>query len=175
MAGLAIIAKRMRPAAPADRFATAMDCRRQRPANHPRRRVRHRATTPSHDFPSHPVRTGPAEEDPWPITSKPENIAIVVAGGTHPTHAFWLQTSIAKQLTSAAITLPQAWERLHHDRDHLARIQDEDAVGVSDRAQSVGDDERSPAAHQVGQGQGGSKDPFPGEGQPGGRIAAPAS
>lgn len=29
--------------------------------------------------------------DPWPITSKPENIILAVAGGGHPTHAFWMQ------------------------------------------------------------------------------------
>jgi hypothetical protein len=28
--------------------------------------------------------------DPWPITSKPEDIILVVAGGGHPTHAFWM-------------------------------------------------------------------------------------
>jgi len=27
----------------------------------------------------------------WPITSKPENLILVVAGGGHPTHSFWLQ------------------------------------------------------------------------------------
>lgn len=29
-------------------------------------------------------------QDPWPIASKPENFAIVVAGGGHPTNACWL-------------------------------------------------------------------------------------
>ena len=29
--------------------------------------------------------------DPWPIAAKPENIILVVAGGGHPTHAFWMQ------------------------------------------------------------------------------------
>jgi hypothetical protein len=37
----------------------------------------------------------PIGADVWPITSRPENIAIVVAGGSHPTHACWMQTSIA--------------------------------------------------------------------------------
>ena len=31
------------------------------------------------------------ELDPWPITSKPENLILIVAGGGHPTHSFWLQ------------------------------------------------------------------------------------
>ena len=29
--------------------------------------------------------------DPWPITSNAQNLILVVAGGGHPTHAFWLQ------------------------------------------------------------------------------------
>jgi hypothetical protein len=29
--------------------------------------------------------------DPWPIAEKPENIILAVAGGGHPTHAFWMQ------------------------------------------------------------------------------------
>lgn len=29
--------------------------------------------------------------DPWPITARPENLVIVVAGGGHPTNSYWLQ------------------------------------------------------------------------------------
>jgi hypothetical protein len=29
--------------------------------------------------------------DPWPVSMKPDNIALVVAGGGHPTHSYWLQ------------------------------------------------------------------------------------
>ena len=29
--------------------------------------------------------------DPWPITSNPDNLILIVAGGGHPTHSFWLQ------------------------------------------------------------------------------------
>lgn len=50
--------------------------------------------------------------DPWPITAQPENIAIVVAGGTHPTHAFWMQTSIAKQMIGRELQLPRRWNEL---------------------------------------------------------------
>ena len=55
---------------------------------------------------------GQRQVDPWPITRTPENIAIVVAGGTHPTHAFWMQTSIAKRMTSAPLQLPARWNEL---------------------------------------------------------------
>ncbi len=29
--------------------------------------------------------------DPWPIAAKPENIILLVAGGGHPTHSYWMQ------------------------------------------------------------------------------------
>ena len=55
---------------------------------------------------------GRLDEDPWPITDSPENIAIVVAGGSHPTHAFWMQTALAKRMTGAPIELPSRWSEL---------------------------------------------------------------
>lgn len=51
-------------------------------------------------------------DDPWPITSKPQNIAIVVAGGTHPTHAFWMQTSIGRKVVGREVSLPRRWNEL---------------------------------------------------------------
>jgi hypothetical protein len=54
----------------------------------------------------------PIGADVWPITSRPENIAIVVAGGSHPTHACWMQTSIAPRMTNATVQLPAAWDTL---------------------------------------------------------------
>lgn len=54
----------------------------------------------------------PPFEDPWPITSKAENIAIVVAGGTHPTHALWMQSSLTPRMTNAEIKLPKRWNAL---------------------------------------------------------------
>jgi hypothetical protein len=29
--------------------------------------------------------------DPWPITASPDNIVLIVAGGSHPTNSYWLQ------------------------------------------------------------------------------------
>jgi hypothetical protein len=29
--------------------------------------------------------------DPWPITARPDNLVLVVAGGGHPTNSCWLQ------------------------------------------------------------------------------------
>ncbi|MFC1966454.1 hypothetical protein ACFLWI_05870 [Chloroflexota bacterium] len=56
----------------------------------------------------------PAEtlQDPWPITSKPENIMIVVAGGRHPTHAYWMQSAFAPKVVSREIKLPVNWNEL---------------------------------------------------------------
>ncbi|MCG3768927.1 MAG: hypothetical protein JW384_00042 [Nitrosomonadaceae bacterium] len=51
-------------------------------------------------------------QDPWPITSKPENLAIVVAGGTHTTHAYWMQNAYAPRVVKARIQLPKRWDEL---------------------------------------------------------------
>jgi hypothetical protein len=51
------------------------------------------------------------EGQPWPITSKPKNIMIVVAGGAQSGHGFWMQVAQAAP-TSAKITLPKNWDAL---------------------------------------------------------------
>ena len=58
------------------------------------------------------VALNPPYEDPWPITAKPENIAIVIAGGTHPTHNLWMQTAQAPQMVSVEMDLPARWNEL---------------------------------------------------------------
>lgn len=52
------------------------------------------------------------EAEQWPITSKPENLAIVVAGGGHTTHAHWMQTAFAPHVAKARIKLPSRWDEL---------------------------------------------------------------
>ena len=54
----------------------------------------------------------PPYEDPWPVTAKAENIAIVVAGGMHPTHNYWMQTSITPIMVTAEMALPRRWGEL---------------------------------------------------------------
>jgi hypothetical protein len=49
--------------------------------------------------------------DPWPITARPENLILVVAGGGHPTHAFWLQ-AIARNVVGREIAAPRALDEL---------------------------------------------------------------
>ncbi|MEW6186730.1 MAG: hypothetical protein AB1585_13425 [Thermodesulfobacteriota bacterium] len=56
--------------------------------------------------------------DPWPITLKPENFAIVCAGGDHPTNSFWLQ-GYCPEVIGREILLPDHFEDLLRaaDRD----------------------------------------------------------
>ncbi|MFC1917218.1 hypothetical protein ACFLXH_01000 [Chloroflexota bacterium] len=55
--------------------------------------------------------------DPWPITSKPENIMIVIAGGRHPTHAYWLQSAFASKAVNREINLPSNWGELINEAE----------------------------------------------------------
>ncbi|MBI2906884.1 MAG: hypothetical protein HYX92_04430 [Chloroflexi bacterium] len=54
-----------------------------------------------------------AVQYPMPITARPENIIVVVAGGEQSGHNYWMQVGVAgRQPTSAAIRLPANWEEL---------------------------------------------------------------
>jgi hypothetical protein len=55
--------------------------------------------------------------DPWPITRSPRNIMIVVAGGRHPTQAYWMQGAQGPKTVSARIHLPAGWEELLKEAD----------------------------------------------------------
>jgi hypothetical protein len=55
--------------------------------------------------------------DPWPITRAPRNIMIVVAGGRHPTQAYWMQGAQGPKTVSARIHLPAGWEELLKEAD----------------------------------------------------------
>jgi len=53
------------------------------------------------------VCEGLKENEPWPITSRPENITLVVAGGYQGGHFYWMQNAWpAQELVSAEIQLP---------------------------------------------------------------------
>lgn len=45
--------------------------------------------------------------DPWPITARPDNFVIVVAGGGHPTNSYWLQ-GYSPGVVGRPIELPSA-------------------------------------------------------------------
>lgn len=50
--------------------------------------------------------------DPFPITSKAKNIMIVIAGGHHPTHAYWMQAAQGPKTVSVKVKLPTNWQQL---------------------------------------------------------------
>jgi hypothetical protein len=49
--------------------------------------------------------------DPWPISMKPDNIVLVVAGGGHPTHSYWLQAH-SPTVEGRIIRTPETFDRL---------------------------------------------------------------
>jgi hypothetical protein len=55
--------------------------------------------------------------DPWPITRKARNLMIIVAGGRHPTQAYWMQGAQGPKTVSARIQLPANWEKLLQEAD----------------------------------------------------------
>ena len=65
-----------------------------------------------------PVTRASVNLDPWPISAKPENFVIIVAGGGHPTNSFWLQ-GYSPRVTGREIRLPGDYDRLlvQADRD----------------------------------------------------------
>jgi hypothetical protein len=67
---------------------------------------------------SNPITRDSISQDPWPITLKPENIVFVVAGGSHPTHAYWLQGT-GPRVHGRVIRVPETFDRLlaQADRD----------------------------------------------------------
>jgi hypothetical protein len=54
--------------------------------------------------------------DPWPMSARPENLVIVVAGGGHPTNNYWLE-SYGPRVTGRPIALPRAFDALLRDAD----------------------------------------------------------
>jgi hypothetical protein len=54
--------------------------------------------------------------DPWPITARPDNFVIVVAGGGHPTNSYWLQ-GYSPGVVGRPIELPPALGRLLADAE----------------------------------------------------------
>ena len=54
--------------------------------------------------------------DSWPITAKPSNIALAVAGGAHSSHALWLQAR-SRHLIGREIRLPEAFDELLAEAD----------------------------------------------------------
>jgi hypothetical protein len=60
---------------------------------------------------SNPITRDSIKQDPWPVALKPENIVFVVAGGSHPTHAYWLQGT-GVRVHGRVIRVPETFDRL---------------------------------------------------------------
>jgi hypothetical protein len=65
---------------------------------------------------SNPVTRDSAKMDPWPISMKSDNLTFVVAGGSHPTHAHWLQSS-GPAVIGRLIRVPETFDQLLADAD----------------------------------------------------------
>jgi hypothetical protein len=65
---------------------------------------------------ANPVTRASINVDPWPICLKPDNIVLVVAGGTHPTHSYWLQAH-SPSVVGRPIRLPETFDRLLADAE----------------------------------------------------------
>ena len=52
-------------------------------------------------------------QDPFPITSRPENVMIVVAGGEQSGHSYYMGVGLGPNgATNAEIKLPKEWSNL---------------------------------------------------------------
>jgi hypothetical protein len=65
---------------------------------------------------ANPVTRASVQLDPWPITSRPENIVFIVAGGSHPTGSYWLQ-GFCPSVVGRLIRIPETFDRLLADAD----------------------------------------------------------
>ena len=57
-----------------------------------------------------------ADIDPWPISRRSDGIMLLVAGGAHPTHNFWLQGN-ALTVGKCLVETPSLWKGLLEQAD----------------------------------------------------------
>ena len=65
---------------------------------------------------ANPLTRASLKLDPWPITSKPDNFVLIVAGGGHPTNSYWLQ-GYSPRVIGREIRVPESFDRLLADAD----------------------------------------------------------
>lgn len=65
---------------------------------------------------AHPETHASLKIDPWPITRTPEQIIVIVAGGAHPTHNYWMQ-AMSPSVICREIAMPKRWDTLVADAD----------------------------------------------------------
>jgi hypothetical protein len=82
----------------------------------PMEQLRRAGATAWMEIDTNPLTRESMKLDPWPISSKPENIIFIVAGGQHPTHAQWLQAS-SRRVIGRVVRVPETFERLLAEAD----------------------------------------------------------
>ena len=65
---------------------------------------------------ANPVTRASLAFDPWPITANPDNIVLIVAGGSHPTNSYWLQ-AFCPRVIGRAIRVPESFDALLAEAD----------------------------------------------------------
>jgi len=65
---------------------------------------------------SSPVTRASLKLDPWPISAKPDNLVLIVAGGGHPTNSYWLQ-GYSPRVIGREIRVPESFAQLLADAD----------------------------------------------------------
>ena len=65
---------------------------------------------------ANPLTRASIKSDPWPITAKPDNFVIIVAGGGHPTNSYWLQ-GYSPRVIGREIRVPESFDRLLIEAD----------------------------------------------------------
>jgi hypothetical protein len=63
-----------------------------------------------------PVTRASIELDPWPVTFKPENIVLLIAGGNHPAHGYWLP-AMTPRVLGRVVRVPDTFDCLLADAD----------------------------------------------------------
>ena len=65
---------------------------------------------------SEPETVASADAEMWPISQSPGQIIVVVAGGAHPTHNFWMQ-AMSPSVVCREIATPGNWQSLVADAE----------------------------------------------------------
>ena len=65
---------------------------------------------------SEPETVASADAEMWPISKSPGQIIVVVAGGAHPTHNFWMQ-AMSPSVVCREIATPGNWQSLVADAE----------------------------------------------------------
>ena len=65
---------------------------------------------------SEPETIASANEEMWPISKSPDQLIVIVAGGAHPTHNFWMQ-AMSPSVICREIGIPGNFESLVADAE----------------------------------------------------------